>query len=174
MSGSGLAPSQTEEGRSVEGTTQLRARRSPSTGSPAAPRGSTRTTVSASARSLSTITLAKASTSSIRTPLRGGTISRQEPFPSVPSFPSVTSSGPARTRKSWAWSLVKIRNQPGPASPARERWSTAYSMPSRRGMITRGSAVGSSAGMANHSVVLVLCRPTNTKAPSRVRPVPRE
>ncbi len=44
--------------------------------------------------------------------------------------PVVASSGAARTRKSSASSLVRATNQPRPV--ARLRWSTLYSMPSRR------------------------------------------
>ena len=59
MSGSGLAPNQTDEGRSVEGTTQLRRHEISVQRVASVPSGSTRTTVSASARSLSTITVAE-------------------------------------------------------------------------------------------------------------------
>ncbi len=89
------------------------------------------------------------------------------------SSASRASSGAASTRKSCASSLVRTTNQPGPPE-AGERWSTVYSMPSRRGSTTLGSASGSSEGMASHSVVLVLCRPISTNAVSRVEPVPSE
>ena len=96
---------------------------------PASARGRTWTCVCVSARSASTRARAKASTSSTRTPGRWGTTSRQA---SAPEAEPGAVSGAARTRKSWASSLVSATNQPGPPR-AGVRWSRAYSTPSCRG-----------------------------------------
>ena len=161
------------EGLAGDGTTQPPARGSAPKGSVVPSRswmgasGRTRTLVSASARSLSTSAPANASTSSMRTPGRWGMTSRHASAAPDPS----SVSRAAMTRKSRASSLVRATNQPMPPAEG-ARWSSAYSTPSRRAMTTAGSASGWPEGMARHSLVFVLCRPTRMNAVSRVVPAP--